>query len=359
MRVLFPTNLDKATNSTSIVLREVARHLPQCTFYSFSQPTTPEDHALGAWLWRLPQIRRIRLADVLRLRFDVVHHHAATARALALVRLSKARSLGRCLHVYTATQIDSQASYYAHYLRAVQRANRLVALSRDVAVALDEAIGRRADAIIPNGVDLAFFDPQAVRAAQAVDWQQWDIQSPYVLFVGVLHQNKRPDVFMHIARLLPQLTFVLVGDAFTDEARQHYRQMAADNPNVILTGLQPRAVVRDLMAQAVALVFPSEREGLPLTVLEAAAMGVPVLAQPKSSLPEVVHKGITGWLLPVDDLGAWAQKVQEVAGWSTAQRRTFGAQARQFVAEQFSWERAAQQYYALYTRATVPLPEAA
>jgi glycosyltransferase involved in cell wall biosynthesis len=356
MRVLFPTHLDKAANPTSIVLREVARHLPQCTFYSFSQPTTPEDHDLGAWLWRLPQIQCIRPADALRLRFDVVHHHAVTTRALALVRLSKARSLGRCLHVYTAAQVDPQASYYANYLLAVQRANRLVALSRDVAATLNEATGRRADAIIPNGVDLAFFDPQA---AQPVVWQQWNIQPPYVLFVGVLNQRKRPDVFMNIALRLPQLTFVLVGDAFTDEARQHYRQMAADYPNVILTGLQPRAIVRDLMAQAVALVFPSEREGLPLTVLEAAAMGLPVLAQPRSSLPEVVHEGITGWLLPVDDLDAWAQKVQEFAGWSVEQRRAFGAQARQFVAEQFSWERAAQQYYALYTHTHVPAPEAA
>jgi glycosyltransferase involved in cell wall biosynthesis len=323
----------------------VALRLPQHTFYSFSQPTTPEDRELGAWLWGLPHVRCIRPGDVLRTSFDVVHHHAATLPGLALVGLSRARSLGRCRHVFTAAQVTPQANYYPYYRLAVQRAHTVVALSRHVSATLHEVIGRRADAVIPNGVDLAFFDPQAARP---VSLQEWGIQPPYVLFVGVLNQRKHPEVFFKIADLLAPFTFVVVGDAFREEQRQHYRQMTAAQSNVLLLGRQPRALVRDLMAQAVALVFPSELEGLPLTVLEAAAMGLPVLAQPKSSLPEVVQEGTTGWLLPVEHLAAWAQKIQDIADWSAARRQAFAAQARAFVTEHFSWEQTAQRYDALY-----------
>jgi hypothetical protein len=153
MRVLFPTNLDKATNSTSIVLREIALRLPQHSFYSFSQPATPEDRALGAWLWELPHLHCIRPIDALRMCFDVVHHHAATRPALAMVGLSKARSLGRCRHVFTAASVNPQANYYMYYRLAVQRADHLVPLSRHVATSIETVIGRHSDTIIPNGVD--------------------------------------------------------------------------------------------------------------------------------------------------------------------------------------------------------------
>jgi glycosyltransferase involved in cell wall biosynthesis len=345
MRVLFPTHLDKATNATSIVLRELALRLPQHSFYSFSQPATPEDRELGDWLWELPHLHRIRPVDALRMRFDVVHHHAATRPALAMVGLSKARSLGRCWHVFTSAQVTPQASYYPYYRLAVQRADCLVALSRHVATSIETVIGCHAHAIIPNGVDLAFFDPQV---AHPVDLPASGISQPYVLFVGVLNERKRPDVFINLARLLPQFTFVVVGDAFLEEHRRHYRQMGAAYPNVVFLGQQPRAMVRDLMAQAVALVFPSEREGLPLTVLEAAAMGLPVLAQPRSSLPEVIAEGITGWLLSMDQPEAWAQKIQELVAWSAPQRQVFGERARAFVTTHFSWEHAAQRYAEVY-----------
>lgn len=69
------------------------------------------------------------------------------------------------------------------------------------------------------------------------------------------------------------------------------------------------------MCYASALVFPSELEGLALTVNEAMACGLPVLAQPRSSLPEQVQDGVTGWLLPVDageEMTAWAERLEAI-----------------------------------------------
>lgn len=54
--------------------------------------------------------------------------------------------------------------------------------------------------------------------------------------------------------------------------------------------------------------FPSRLEGLPLTVIEAMACGLPVIAAASSSLPEVVQDGASGMLCPLDDVDAFVQE---------------------------------------------------
>ncbi|MFN3594090.1 MAG: glycosyltransferase [Thiobacillaceae bacterium] len=66
--------------------------------------------------------------------------------------------------------------------------------------------------------------------------------------------------------------------------------------------------------QADALLFPSRIEGLPLTVIEAMACGLPVIAAKSASLPEVVAHGATGLLCPVDDVGAYVSAPRTLAG---------------------------------------------
>ncbi|NJL21588.1 MAG: glycosyltransferase [Leptolyngbyaceae cyanobacterium SM1_3_5] len=115
-------------------------------------------------------------------------------------------------------------------------------------------------------------------------------------------------------------------------------------------GYLPRTEVRNLMGSAIALVFPSELEGLPLTILEASAIGIPVLAQPKSAMPEAVIDGVTGWILPVEPIQSWADKLREISHWSETEQRSFTAKSRAFVAQQYSWDVVAQQYAELYRR---------
>ena len=66
--------------------------------------------------------------------------------------------------------------------------------------------------------------------------------------------------------------------------------------------------------QADALLFPSRLEGLPLTVLEAQACGLPVIAARASSLPEVVEEGVTGLLCSQNDIQAFVDTARQLAG---------------------------------------------
>jgi len=349
IRVLLPINLDRWKFPVSTSLRELTLRNPDIEFYSFSSPASEEDKQMGAEvLWSKPNVHKISTLDLINQQFDIIHHASATPRNLLAASLAKTRSFGRCVHIFTAPiQPHQDDEYYRQYVTSVYRADVLGAVSHAVAKDIEAQFGRKVDAVIPSGVDLNFFSPDT---AQASDLNKLGIRKPYVLFVGVLTPRKRPDVFMQIAALLPDLDFVMVGGAYTPQEEAMYKEAASKHPNVKVVGYQSRSEVRNFMAGALALVFPSELEGLPLTILEASAVGIPVLAQPKSSMPEAVIDNITGWILPVDPIQAWADKLSTILSWSGSDRSDFAAKARSFVTEHYSWDVVARGYSELYHR---------
>ena len=73
-----------------------------------------------------------------------------------------------------------------------------------------------------------------------------------------------------------------------------------------------REDVPDLLRAADIFLLPSTREGLPLSVLEAQATKVPVLAAPTAGVPEVITDGETGFLIPAEDAGGYAQHIESL-----------------------------------------------
>lgn len=349
-RVLYPINLDRWKFPVATSLRELTLRNPQIDFYSFSSPSSDEDRVQGATLWSRPNLHKISPLDLVTQAYDIIHHASATPRNLTAATLAKTRSFGKCVHIFTAPiQPHTDDRFYKQFVESVRRADVLAAVSYAVARDIEEQFDRKVDAVVPSGVDLNFFSPEA---AAPLDYEAVGIRQPYVLFVGVLTPRKRPDVFMQIAALMPDRDFVMVGGAYTPEEQAQFAKAAQECPNIKLMGMQPRNQVRSFMAGASALVFPSELEGLPLTILEGLAMGLPVLAQPKSSMPEAVIEDVTGWLLPADRLQLWADKLNEILAWSDAQRHDFAQQTRGFVAKHYSWDGIAHQYAELYQRVT-------
>jgi glycosyltransferase involved in cell wall biosynthesis len=346
MRVLYPKYIDRWRSPIATLLREIAARTPHLQFYSFSSPETEEDRLLGKRFWALPHVHRERLPSIVLREYDVVHHASATRANLLAARAAKLRSFRRAVHVFTANiQPSVEDPHLREYQRSIELADVVVAVSAAVASDVAALYGRRVDAIIPNGVDFTFFSRTS---AEPVDLEALGVRRPYVLFCATITRRKRPDVFIDIARHLPSVDFVMVGGSHHEAELRAYLEMARGVPNVKHLGRRSRTLVRDLMAEAEALVFPSEREGLSLAVLEALAMGLPVLAQPRSSLPEVVRPGETGWLLETDDLRAWARVLEEVLSWDTDTRTRFAERARAFIACGFSFEHVAHEYAKLY-----------
>ncbi|HVE92181.1 MAG TPA: glycosyltransferase family 4 protein [Actinomycetota bacterium] len=343
--VLMPIHLDRWRNAISTELREIAVRVPDVSFFSFSGPETAEDAELGSGLWERENMSIASIGDVASRRFDVVHHASSTWRSIGAVAAVRLRSR-RVRHIYTSSV--ERFSWHPHVRAedlAVRSAHIVCAVSEAVAASIKKHYGRTVDAVIPNAVDTSFFCQLAVRPETV---SRLELHRPFAVWVGTLERRKRPDVFLRLADQMPDWQFVMLGGAGPGSEGADVVRRLAGASNVRWLGLQPRGVVRDVLAAAALMVFPSETEGLPLSVLEAQAMGLPVVAQPSSSMPEIIRHDETGWLLPPHDLARWEQVIRDVGDWDPSMRQRFSEAARSAVERRFGWDANAGAYRELY-----------
>ncbi len=105
--------------------------------------------------------------------------------------------------------------------------------------------------------------------------------------------------------------------------------------------------VRQVWAAAHIAVLPSRREGLPKSLLEAAACGRPMIASDVPGCREIVRSGVNGLLVPPDDPAALATAIEQLAR-DPALRRLYGEAGRHLVETEFSSDRIGHKTVALY-----------
>jgi glycosyltransferase involved in cell wall biosynthesis len=96
------------------------------------------------------------------------------------------------------------------------------------------------------------------------------------------------------------------------------------------------------------LLMPTVREGFSLAVLEAMACGLPVIASRCSSLPEQIDDGKGGFLCPVGDVKAFAEKINLLAA-SPALRKEMGQYNRAKIEKEFPLDRMVKEYQQVFS----------
>ena len=115
--------------------------------------------------------------------------------------------------------------------------------------------------------------------------------------------------------------------------------------------------VRELMASADVFVLPSQFEGLPLVLLEAMAVGVPIIGSRVCGIREVIRDGICGRLVPPADPNALATAILEVLS-NPEKAAQWVLRARERVKRTFTVERMARETIAIYRQLLPSLPTA-
>jgi glycosyltransferase involved in cell wall biosynthesis len=261
------------------------------------------------WLTRLDHL-------IHRGRFDIVHCHspsvAAAARPVAKAR-SRAR---RPAFVYT------EHNRWPSYKRVTRVANRvtyrmndaIIAVSDDVRASVAPALRSRVEVVL-HGIDLdrvrgTSSERDAVRA-------EFGLAPRELLAVTVanLRAQKNYPGLLEAARLVVDrevpLCFVAAGQGpLETEVRDEHAALALGDQFRLLGY---RDDTTRLIAAADLFVLASHHEGLPVSVMEALALGVPVVAPAVGGLQEAVTDGESGVLVRPDDPAALADAITDVA----------------------------------------------
>lgn len=165
-------------------------------------------------------------------------------------------------------------------------------------------------------------------------------------FVGRLTQIKRPDRFLRIATALPHAHFVLIGDG---PLRAKVREQMNGIRNISMCEFTSDLSM--VFGALDVLVLTSDNEGVPLSVMEAAAAGIPVMAMNVGGVSEIVRDGITGLLAKTEhDLVAGVSRLVI----DQTLRLSLGAAASAAIGENCSMEKYlsvhADLYRSLYKR---------
>lgn len=188
--------------------------------------------------------------------------------------------------------------------------------------------------VIPNGVDLDYYSPEP---------EGRRFSEPTILYLGRLKRYKRVDLVLRAAGELVRrgVEFRLIV-AGTGDDGERLRRLAAElglGPRVEMPGFVSEERKRELFRLSWVHVLTSEKEGWGITNLEAAACATPTVASDSPGLRDSVVHGETGFLVPHGDVGALADRLEQVVC-DDGLRKRLGAGARRFAAG-FTWERAA------------------
>ena len=183
------------------------------------------------------------------------------------------------------------------------------------------------------------------------------IALPAKFFVNVANVTyyKGQDVairaWAQVRQRCPDLHLVIVG-----AKREHWETCeelirALDlEDRVHMAGALPHSDVFTIMGEAMAMVFPSRSEGLPLAPLEAGAVKLPVICSDIPPLREIVGAEECALLVPPENPGALAAAVDRLAG-DPALRKRLGEALHERVAKEFTAKKMAERYLEIYREA--------
>lgn len=308
---------------------------------------------------------------------DIVHSHTWYANFAGHL----AGQLHGIPHVLTAHSLEPLRPWKADQLGggyAVSRGIEKLAYEGAAGVIAVSA-GMRADIlrsypnldpakvrVIHNGIDVETWHPTQNPAFLASIGM--DPRRPSVVFVGRITQQKGLPYFLRAAAELPPDVQIIVCAGAPDtpeileEVQHGVRALQASRDGVVwIDRMLPRAELSAILSAATVFVCPSVYEPLGIVNLEAMACGTAVVGTATGGIPEVVDDGVTGLLVPIDQVqdGTGTPReperfVHDLAVALTAltgepeRARRFGEAGRERARTHFSWSSIADTTRAFY-----------
>jgi len=278
---------------------------------------------------------------------DVAHIHTCSGVSFfldgALLLLARLRGVVVILHIHGG-RFDTFLDGLVFPLRALarwiaRRAGRVIVLSQTWITALAPRLPGAHLVVVENGV-----------AIPSEPWRS-DAAAATIMFLGNLDTNKGVfDLVRAAAQLESGTELVLAGPegetGITQRLRTTAKEVGVDGRLVLPGAVQGESKER-LFARAMMFVLPSYFEGLPVSLLEAMARGIPVIATSVGAVPTAVHNEQSGLLIAAGDIAALAAAMRRLQTDADLRQR-LGAAGRTVCRQRFSVERSARVVAGLY-----------
>lgn len=266
-----------------------------------------------------------------RHRPDVVHLHSSKAGVLGRVVFPRKRS------IYTVHGFDSVRIANRRFLPVEKllqrRCSAIVAVSNyDEKNLRSEGITHKVSTIY-NGISV----PDCSNLCDIAAFGKYD---KVVLSIARVMPQKLPKLFIDVARLLPDYGFVWIGNL------EEVTEYGTLPENCHFVGNIPNAGA--YCSQTNLFMLASNYEGLPMVIIEAMSMGLPVVASDVGGVSEIVRNGENGYVLE-NDAQMFARRISEILE-DEQKCKTLGDRSLQIFREELTVERMVEGYMKIYER---------
>jgi glycosyltransferase involved in cell wall biosynthesis len=284
---------------------------------------------------------------------DIVHTDYSRDLFTLVPALKMAKPTPLVLHKHVGTKNPKNLPVHPWLYNRVDCA---IGISEVIVRNLVETHPLRPDQVmlIHHGIDLERFKPDPKRRQALREELGVGEDGLLVGIVGRLQRHKGHLEFLEVAKRLvprhPGVKFVIVGEATRGEDEEANEvvdvlEAAGLGDRLILTGY--RDDVPDLLGAMDVFLFPTHAEAFGLVIVEAMAMGVPVVSSNCDGVPDIVVEGETGFLVEPTHVPALTEAVEDLLT-DPSKRAAFGAAGRERALRLFSLDKMCEELEGLY-----------
>ncbi len=204
--------------------------------------------------------------------------------------------------------------------------------------------------IVPMGVDLSLFSPE--RYDESIK-KKYSINGPFLLFVGRLSEKKGIEYLIKAMPTIlldfPETKLLIIGEGEKEIALKTLSQQLGLKKSIIFVGTIRNKNLPQYYATADIFVGPSviakggDREGLPVTYIEAAASGCILLGTDLEGNKDIIEDSKTGFMIKQRNSKQIADKVKYILS-NEANVKNISNTARKIVMHKFDWDLIAKKY---------------
>ncbi|MEP1251190.1 glycosyltransferase [Marinobacter sp.] len=224
-------------------------------------------------------------------------------------------------------------------------------LRQQAVVAVSTQLEKKLELLFPGKVHkiFNFIDVDDIRR-QWAGKRNLSYENPKIGIIGRLVPVKRVDLFIQTIALLNQngleCTGVIIGDGPLQQLLTNYAKTLGVTDRIKFMGFMNPSM--EALSELDLLLMTSDHEGLPMTLLEALALEIPVVAHNTGGIPEVLDNGHCGWLVDRHEAEGYADIILEILTPSLQNRSEKAEAGLNHLLQVFELEKNICKYIALY-----------